>query len=337
MTSTVTLSSVNSSTTSQSVVTANVSRSQVVLVNTDVNRCYFRLGSTAATTSPSGFTDYLDEGDSTYIDGEEAELAIQAIWSGDGSGALSVTQTITEQLSGASATSILGIIQQVCKRPLGIEPPDAVYASTDRTAQELAEVANAAVDMINRAHSWRKLLQRATYTGDGSTTDFDLPSDYGHMPDDQQVWSSTAQIPLLPVQSTDDWLAMDVRGFNPGTNAWIMYGGQIHFTPALDSAEVASHYYQSTAAVAPASGTAKSTFTLDTDTYRINDELLRKAIIYLWKQDKGLPYAEFQNDYEILKEKLIARDKGATILKQGAPRWPKDVNMAFPLSVPGGS
>ena len=291
----------------------------------------------SGTASATNFTDYCDEGDVCYIDGEEAERAWQGVWSADGSGSAHITQTLTEALSGASATSILGIIQQVCKRPLGIDPPDAVYASTDRTAQELAEVANAAVDMINRAHSWRKLLQRATYTGDGSTTDFDLPSDYGHMPDDQQVWSSTAQIPLLPVHSTDDWLAMDVRNFNPGTNAWIMYGGQIHFTPALDSAEVASHYYQSTAAVAPASGTAKSTFTLDSDTYRINDELLRKAIIYLWKQDKGLPYAEFQNDYEILKEKLIARDRGATILRQGAPRWPKDVNMAFPLSVPGGS
>lgn len=334
---TVTITSVNSSITSQAVLTANVSRSHVTLVNTDGNRCYFRLGSTAATTSAGGFTDYLDENDVAYLDGDEAEQAIQAIWSGDGTGALSVTQTITEQLSGASATSILGIIQQVAKRPLGIEPPDALYASTDRTAQELAEVANAALDVINRAHSWRKLLQRATYTGDGSTTDFDLPDDFGHMPDNQQVWSSTAQIPYLPVHSTDDWLAMDVRDFNPGTNAWIIYGGQIHFTPALDSGEVASHYYQSTASVQPASGTAKSTFTLDTDTFRINDELLKKAIIYLWKQDKGLPYAEFQNDYEILKEKLIARDKGATIMRQGRARWPKDASMAFPLSVPGGT
>jgi hypothetical protein len=334
---TVTLSSVNSSTTSQAVVSANVSRSGVTLVNTDGNRCYFRLGTSAATTTSGGFTDYLDENDVAYLDGDEAEQAIQAIWSGDGSGGLSVTQTITEQLSGASATSILGIIQQICKRPLGIEPPDALYASTDRTAQELAEVANAALDMINRAHRWRKLVQRATYTGDGSTVDYDLPDDYGFMPDDQQVWSSTAQIPLLPVHSLDDWLAMDVRNFNPGTNAWIIYGGQIHFTPALDSGEVANHFYQSTASVQPATGNSKSTFTLDTDTFRIDDELLRKAIIYLWKQDKGLPYAEFQNDYEILKEKLIARDKGATIMRQGRARWPKGVNLAYPLTVPGGT
>lgn len=333
---TVIVSSVNSSTTSQAVVSANVSRSGVTLVNTDGNRCYFRLGTSAATTTSGGFTDYLNENDVAYLDGNEAEQAIQAIWSGDGTGGLSVTETITEQLSGASATSILGLIQQVCKRSLGIEPPDNVFASTDRTAQELAEIANAALDMIGRIQ-WRKMLQRATYAGDGSTTDYDLPDDFGWMPDDQNVWSSTAQVPFLPVRSTDDWLAMDVRDFNPGTNAWIIYGGQIHFTPALDNGENAYHYYQSTALVQPASGTAKSTFTLDTDTFRISDELLKKAIIYLWKQDKGLPYAEFLNDYEILKEKLIARDKGATIIRQGRMRWPKGVNLAYPLSVPGGT
>jgi hypothetical protein len=329
--------SVSSTATSTSLLAANVTRSNVTIVNTDANRLYFLLGSGTAATTPGNFTDYLDTDDSIIISGDQAELAIQGIWAADGAGAASITAVTSEQLAGASATAILGIVQQVCKRPLGIEPPDALYASTDRTAQELAEVANAALDMINRAHRWRKLVQRATYTGDGSTVDYDLPDDYGFMPDDQQVWSSTAQIPLLPVHSLDDWLAMDVRNFNPGTNAWIIYGQQIHFVPALDSGEVANHFYQSTASVQPASGTAKSTFTLDTDTFRIDDELLRKAIIYLWKQDKGLPYAEFQNDYEILKEKLIARDKGATIMRQGRARWPKGVNLAYPLTVPGGT
>lgn len=333
---TTTITSVNSTTTSTQLVAANVSRSGLVISNTDANRLYILQGTGTAAATAGSFTDYLDEGDTAYIDGEEAEQAWQGIWTADGAGAASITQTVTEQLSGASATSILGLIQQVCKRSLGIEPPDVVFASSDRTAQELAEVANAALDMIGRIQ-WRKMLQRATYAGDGSTTDYDLPEDFGWMPDDQNVWSSTAQIPYLPVRSTDDWLAMDVRDFNPGTNAWIIYGGQIHFTPALDSGENAYHYYQSTALVQPASGTAKSTFTLDTDTFRISDELLKKAIIYLWKQDKGLPYAEFLNDYEILKEKLIARDKGATILRQGRMRWPKGVNLAYPLSVPGGT
>ena len=333
---TTTVTTINNTITSTQIVAANVRRSSLRLVINGSIQAYVLQGSGTASSTNRTFT--LDEfsAPGVTVTGNEAEDAFQVIFASSGSGSVVATETITEALAGASETSILGIIQQVCKRPLGIEPPDTLYSSSDRTAQELAEVANAAADMITRAHRWRKLVQRATYSGDGTTVDYDLPDDYGFMPDDQQVWSSTAQIPLIPMHSLDDWLAMDVRNFNPGTNAWIMYGQQIHFVPALDSGEVAQHFYQSTASVQPASGTAKSTFTLDTDTFRIDDELLRKAIIYLWKEDKGLPYAEFQNDYEILKEKLIARDKGATIMRQGRARWPKGANLAYPLTVPGG-
>lgn len=329
------VSTVSSTTTSTQAAAADITRSALSIVNTDPNRAYLLQGT--GTASATNYTEYLDENDSIDIDGDQAEQAWQVVWAADGSGHITITETLTEQLAGASATPILGIIQSVCKRPLGLEPPDAVFASTDRTAMELAEVANAAVEMINKAHRWRKLVQRATYTGDDSTQDFDLPDDFGKMPDDQQVWSSATQIPFIPVRTLDEWMALDVRNFNPGTNAWIIFGGQIHFTPALDTGEIAQHYYQSTASVQPASGTAKSRFTLDTDTYRINDELLRKAIIYLWKQDKGLDYTEFLNDYEILKEKLISDEKGATIIRQGRTRWPRGTNMAYPLTLPGGT
>ncbi len=335
--STTTVTTTSNTTTSTQIVAANTLRSSLRLIINGSIEAYVLQGSGTASSTNRTFT--LDEFSfpGVTITGEEARQAFQVVFASSGSGSVVATQTLLEALAGASENSILGLVQQVCKRPLGIEPPDTLYSSSDRTAQELAEVANAAADMITRAHRWRKLVQRATYTGDGSTVDYDLPDDYGFMPDDQQVWSSTAQIPMIAVQSLDDWMAMDVRNFNPGTNAWIMYGQQIHFVPALDDGEVAQHFYQSTASVQPASGTAKSTFTLDTDTFRIDDELLKKAIIYLWKEDKGLPYAEFQNDYEMLKEKLIARDKGATIMRQGRARWPKDASMAFPLSVPGGT
>ena len=333
---TTTITTVANTTTSTQIVAANVRRSALRIVLNGAIDAYVLQGSGTASSTNRTFTLDTFAVPGVTITGEEAEQAFQVVFASSGSGSVVATETLTEALAGASAVSILTLLQQVCKRPLGIDPPDSVFASTDRTAQELAEVANAALDMISRIQ-WRKMLQRATYAGDGSTVDYDLPNDFGWMPDDQNVWSSTAQVPFLPVRSTDEWLAMDVRDFNPGTNAWIIYGGQIHFTPALDSGENAFHYYQSTALVQPASGTAKSTFTLDTDTFRISDELLRKAIIYLWKQDKGLPYAEFLNDYEILKEKLIARDKGATILRQGRARWPDGVNLAYPLSVPGGT
>ena len=306
----------------------------MVLVNTDANRCYFRLGTTAATTVAGGFTDYLDEGDTTYIDGNEAEQAIQAIWSGDGSGALSVTETITTPLGGPGTTPILTLIQERVCPFIGVEPPSVVFSGTDRTQVELKATVNKCARMIGRAYTWNKLKVQASYTGDGSTEDFDMPDDYHWMPDNARLWSSSTKYPLARVQDEDDWLGIDVQSITTALRSWVIFGGQIHFKPALESAEIVRHFYQSTALVSPASGTDKSAFTLDTDYFRLDEDLLALAIIYVWKMDHGNPYAEQMQDYEIAKEKLIARDKGAKVLVQGTSRIPRGVTLAYPLSVP---
>jgi len=230
-------------------------------------------------------------------------------------------------------TTVLGLIQEATRR-IGVEVPDAVMSATTRTALELKETANNAVNMIQRAHAWQVLATLATYTGDASTTDFSLPTDFDWMPTEMQVWSSALKNPLSRVNSINDWLGMVVQSYNPGINAWTIYANQMHITPALASAVTAKHYYQAKLSVAPASGSNKAYFTLDTDTYRIDDDLFKRAFIYLWKQDKGLPYAEFMTDYETLKEKLVARDKGAMVLRIGQARIPNGVNIAYPLSVP---
>lgn len=328
-----TSTSVNSTTTSTQLLAADPTRYNVTIVNTDSYRLYFLFGSGTAAATAGSFTDYLDPDDDVVISGAQAKLAIQGIWTGDGAGAASITAVTSEQLAGAGSTSILELLQQ-CAPRLGLEVPDAVFSATDRTAVEMKRVANATLDMIMRCHRWQKLVQRATYTGDGSTVDFDLPDDFSWMPDDQQVFSSATKNPLIHVMSLNEWLAMDVQSFNPGVGAWTIYGQQIHFLPAPDDAVTIQHYYQSTAAVQPASGAASSIFTLDTDTFRINDELFRLGFIYRWKQDKGLPYAEYMQDYEVLKEKLIARDKGPAVLRQGMARVPRGVNIAYPMNVP---
>lgn len=328
-----TTTSVSSSTTSQQLVAADPSRSSVVISNTDSGRLYWLYGDASAGPTAGSFTDYLDLDDTLTITGYEATLAIQGIWGADGSGGASITTIVPTPLSGAGSSAILAILQDVAPE-IGLNVPDQVFSSTVREHIELKRTTNKALEMIRKAHRWQKLVQRAVYTGDDATEDFDLPADFDWMTDDQQVWGSAQQRPLTPIQSQDEWLGFEVRQFTVGDKAWIIFGGQMHVKEAMATGETAQHFYQSTAAVQPVSGVAKSTFTLDTDTFRLNDELLRLAIIYLWKQGKGQNYQEFMTDYEILKEKLITRDKGATVLKIGSPRMPRDATIAFPLNVP---
>lgn len=231
--------------------------------------------------------------------------------------------------------TVLSLLQEASPF-LGLDVPSLVYASTDRTMVELKAVTNDMAEKIAKAHPWQLFSTVATVTGDGSDEDFDLAADFDWMPDGNQVWSSTLNRPLSHVVAQDQWLGMDVQDFDMVVNAWIIYGGQIHIKPALANLATAQYFYQSNLIIDPASGTNKVAFTLDTDTYRLSERLLKLGVLYRWKQLKGQPYSEEMNDFEDLKEKLISRDKGATILRQGSARMPRGVNVAFPGNVPGG-
>lgn len=217
---------------------------------------------------------------------------------------------------------------------IGLEVPDGVLSSTVREHVELKAVLNEMADTIGKATAWQLLKRLATLTGDGTTEDFSLPSDYDWMPDTSDIWSSDNDRPLCKVYDENVWLSHLERDFDPVPGEWIIYGGQLHIKSALGSGITARFFYQSNLLVAPASGSNKAAFTLDTDTFRLSERLLKLAVIYRWKQLKGLSYAEEMADYENLKEKLITRDKGSTILAQGSARIRRGVTLAYPGSVP---
>lgn len=229
--------------------------------------------------------------------------------------------------------TLLSVAQEVCPF-IGLDVPDAVMSSTTREHIELKRVITDMAERIARAYPWQLLSTLKTHTGDGSTEDFNLPDDYDWMPDDNQVWVSSQNCAIRKVPSQDEWLSDIVRSFSPTPPQWIIYGGQIHIKAAMASGVTAKYFYQSNLINDPASGSNSATFTLDTDTFRLNERLLKLATIFRWKQLKGQPYAEEMNDYEEWKEKLIARDRGATILKAGGARMLRDAALAYPGSVP---
>lgn len=229
--------------------------------------------------------------------------------------------------------TILSVFMQVAPF-IGMDVPSGVMSSTSREHVELASVANDMADKIAKAYPWQTLKTLHTETGDGTTEDWDLPDDYDWMPDTNNIWTSDNNRPLLKVPTEDEWLGQIVRTFDPVPGNWIIFGDQLHVRSALGSGITAKFFYQSNLYVDPASGSNQSEFMLDTDVFRLSERLLKLGIIYRWKQLKGQPYAEELNDFEDLKEKLIARDKGATILPVGSARLPRAATFAYPGNVP---
>jgi hypothetical protein len=219
--------------------------------------------------------------------------------------------------------SVLTAVQQACST-MGLTVPLAVYGSTDREQIELQDVANEVNEGIVRAYDWQVLKKIGTITGDGATQDYTITTfapDYHRMTQKSTLWvTSRPFYPLEHITDTDLWLGIVTSGLTTTLGQWTIYGGQFHIMPALAAADTAKFYYMSSYSVMPASGTNKARFTLDTDTFLLNERLLRLGIIWQWKANKGLPYAEDLANFEIAMQSEISRDKGSKILIVGTQR-----------------
>lgn len=228
--------------------------------------------------------------------------------------------------------SLLTVFQQACTSGIALEKPSAVYGSTTREHVELANIANEMAAMIAASHEWQILNKIAVITGDGTTEDFALPADFDRMLDKSQLWSTSLETPLSPISDRDQWLELDIKTFDFVINAWIIYAGEIHIKPALSTGVQVKYFYQSNL-WGLNGATPISEFTADTNTFRIDERLLKLGIIWKWREMKGLPYAEDLATYERLLAKLAMRDKGSRIIRLGKAVLPRDTTVAYPQSV----
>lgn len=229
----------------------------------------------------------------------------------------------------------LSVIQDACTSGIALEKPTSVFGSSTREHIELASLINEAGYMIADAHEWQTLNRIATITGDGTDEDFILPTDFSRMLDKSQLWSSSLETPLTPISDRDEWLGLDVQSFDFVINAWIIYGNEVHIKPALTAGVTVKYFYQSHHWARSAAPANIDQFSADTDTFRLSERLLKLALIYKWREMKGLPYAENMADYQDLLSKLIARDKGSRIIRIGKATMPRDAVFAYPQNIIG--
>ena len=211
--------------------------------------------------------------------------------------------------------SLLTLTQDACAL-LGLTVPTAVASSTDPTYSQLLYFAQYEGDELDRAYKWRKQKVQASFTGDGTTTVWALPTDFERFTTEQRRQSSV----LLGLQgpvSDDEFLDAYVRNFNPTIPYWRLFGDNIETVPAVKLSQVVTFEYISTYWVTDSGGTAKARFTLDTDLSLIPDRLITLGICWRWKRAKGLDYAEEYRTYQMEKARAMHTDGGTPRLRMG--------------------
>lgn len=227
--------------------------------------------------------------------------------------------------------TVLSACQSAMVRLVG-RKPTTIFGSQDQMEVEIADLVTDVATDIMKAHDWRALTILHTLTGDGVEAEFDLPIDFDRIVLAQRVndmnnwlWGYTA------VQSLDEWMTITKSGFTAITPGWwIILGGKMQFSPAPTSGAPARFAYISKNIGRSATDVAISAFTKDDDSFVLEDRLLTLGLIWRWKAQKGLEYAEDMASYETALSQNAARDKGSQAIRKGFPNRLPDTHVAWP-------
>jgi hypothetical protein len=114
-------------------------------------------------------------------------------------------------------STVLYEVQQACIL-LSLQAPIGVYDVTDETALLMGAAVNLAGIMVNDAHDWQGQRGAIAFAGDGVTTEYDLPANFGRFVDGTG-WSNAIKQPVIPLNA-QQWAA---------AQAWV---GSMYINPA---------------------------------------------------------------------------------------------------------
>jgi len=233
--------------------------------------------------------------------------------------------------------SLLTVVKDVCAT-VGVQVPQTVFGgiANNRTMQEMLALANEMAQRISfDTRDWQMLQTQALFTGDGVAERFLLPADFKRMLLTANVRRSTDTVaPMLFIPDLDEWIDRRVNNTTEGRGEWIISGGYIWFWPVLGVGVTARFPYLQRNCVALTSGGYGDSFMTDTDSFRLDERLLKLGMIWQWKAQKGSPYAEDMGSYSDALANAMGHDAPAPIMIDRRPMSHHNRGVAYPWPVP---
>lgn len=205
---------------------------------------------------------------------------------------------------------------------LGLPIPSVLYSSTERTWVEVGTMVNACARQILEEYDWSRLIKTATIIGDGVSTSFPLPDDYDRMVKDANLWGpSYTFYPAQQIQDFNRWLELQSYSVETWEPRWALFGGNINVLPARESGDTLTYGYISNSIV----NGGQTQFENDSDTFVLDDRLLRLSFIWNWKKAQGMDFSAEFAEYQEALERARFKDPGSRqsiISGRGQYRWP---------------
>lgn len=205
--------------------------------------------------------------------------------------------------------SLLTIIQDACVE-VGLPEPNAAASSTDENIIRLVGLANREGKSLARRYAWSRLTQEATHTtlaaeSQGLMTAI-AGADFGWIKNDT-LFDRTNNRPIYPADDVS-WQQMKANGITGPYNQIRIRGGYLIAIPTPTAGHTWAFEWVSKNWCESSTGTGQSAWAADTDVGRLDEELMTLGLIWRWKANQGLEYAEDFRNYEMAVTDAMARD-----------------------------
>lgn len=232
--------------------------------------------------------------------------------------------------------TLLSVVQDVCSA-VGVAVPTSVFSNItgNRTMREMLALANEMAQRISYdTRDWVKFRKTATLTGDGSTTAFNLPTDFKRMILTANLRRSDNAIqPMRFIPDLDEWLQRRAMNWFTAWGEWTIIGSQINIYPAMGVAVTATFPYMHKNCINLAAGGVNDSFLTDNDVYALDERVLKLGMIWQWKAQKGTAYAEDMGTYGDALTNLMGHDSPAPIMS-GHRNASLNARVAYPWTLP---
>lgn len=217
--------------------------------------------------------------------------------------------------------TLLEVIREYCKRE-GLRQPNAAISSNDAQVLQMVALLNKLLDdlMLNHSRFSRTIVEKTwTSTGveiQGTITSL-FPGYLWLMP--KSFYDRDATINIRGPVTPEEWQKLKaLAAYNSAYPSYRIIGNSLHLYPIVSATHTLAVEYKSEACVTAANGTLKKYFTVDTDTFNLNDSILLLGLEYLWRQKKGMEYEPIQDLYVKSIRSLGSQDGQRTEIDMGA-------------------
>jgi len=226
--------------------------------------------------------------------------------------------------------TLLTIVQGAAES-VNFPSPSSVVGNANPSVVQWLQLAKRSLREVARRHDWQSLVVEHTWTTTATVTQASaLASDYDHLPPDVEIWSRTSAQRLAGPTPSDVWSTLKNSSVTASISGWWrIIGNVLNIYPAPTAGRTYALEYVSKNHCQSSGGTAKETWTADTDVARVPEHLLELDLTWRWLHAKGVSYAEDMATFERELDKAASRDRAVRVMLVGkrrddavlAPAW----------------